>query len=287
MTTQDGTLRARRASHGPRPGCTPSSRAHSRDPAVSRYCSKHRDPDSESPDRNLAPSLYGPANASSRHSYASGIFAAKSAEAWTCRLTGSHRGPGHPPSQNARTNERTLTPLLRLWDLRYRIALHDQHARARPAASPVYATGRACFVPTLGPTNALSRHSYASGIFAATSRNYDQYASQSLARARTRRSAGSHHGPGLHLLRPLEHGPRPPSTPAPLPRIKDLASRLRSWSRWDYHPPAHAMGRGPDTPPRHEKVPSPASESDSDVLDPSYLPVAGQTRARSTSSLRR
>ena len=146
MTTQDGTLRARRASHGPRPGCTPSSRAHSRDPAVSRYCSKHRDPDSESPERNLAPSLYGPANASSRHSYASGIFAAKSAEAWTCRLTGSHRGPGHPPSQNARTNERTLTPLLRLWDLRYRIALHDQHARARPAASPVHATGRACFV---------------------------------------------------------------------------------------------------------------------------------------------
>ena len=154
---------------------------------------------------------------------------------------------------------------------------HRSTPRAGPASSS----------PTLGPTNALSRHSYASGIFAATSRNYDQYASQSLARARIRRSAGSHHGPGLHLSRPLEHGPRPPSTPVPLPRTKDLASRLRSWSRWDYHPPAHAMGRGPDTPPRHEKVPSPASESDSDVLDPSYLPVAGQTQTRSTSSLRR
>ena len=153
--------------------------------------------------------------------------------------------------------------------------------RSTPRAGPTSSS------PTPGPTNALSRHSYASGIFAATSRSYDQYASQSLARARIRRSAGSHHGPGLHLSRPLEHGPRPPSTPVPLPRTKDLASRLRSWSRWDYHPPAHAMGRGPDTPPRHEKVPSPASESDSDVLDPSYLPVAGQTRARSTSSLRR
>ena len=188
--------------------------------------------------------MLGPTNGLSRHSYASGTFAAAS---HFMISTLEHDPPPH---------------------------------RSTPRAGPASSS------PTLGPTNALSRHSYASGIFAATSRNYDQYASQSLARARIRRSAGSHHGPGLHLLRPLEHGPRPPSTPAPLPRIKDLASRLRSWSRRDYHPPAHAMGWGPGTSPPHEKVSSSASESDPDVLDPSYLPVAGQTQTRSTSTRR-
>ena len=188
--------------------------------------------------------MLGPTNGLSRHSYASGTFAAAS------HLMISTLEHGPPPH------------------------------RSTPRAGPALPS------PTLGPTNALSRYSYASGIFAATSRSYDQYASQSLARARIRRSAGSHHGPGLHLLRPLEHGPRPPSTPAPLPRIKDLASRLRSWSRRDYHPPAHAMGWGPGTSPPHEKVSSSASESDPDVLDPSYLPVAGQTQTRSTSTRR-
>jgi hypothetical protein len=188
--------------------------------------------------------MLGSTNGLSRHSYASGTFAAAS------HLMISTLAHGPPPH------------------------------RSTPRAGPALPS------PTLGPTNALSRYSYASGIFAATSRSYDQYASQSLARARIRRSAGSHHGPGLHLPRPLEHGPSPPSTPAPLPRIRDLASRLRSWSRWDYHPPAHAMGWGQTlllhTRKCQVQLPSRTLMS----LDPNYLPVAGQTQTRATSSLR-
>ncbi len=50
---------------------------------------------------------------------------------------------------------------------------------------------------------------------------------------------------------------------------------LRSWSRWDYHPPAHAMGRSPVTSPPHEEGPSPDSESDSVVARLKFLTVAG------------
>ncbi len=167
--------------------------------------------------------MLGPKSTLSRHSYASGIFVAASHSMISTPEHGPAASLVHtagwacPVFADARTNERTLTPLLRLWDLRHHVAYHDQHA------------------------------------------------SHTLAGARTRRPAGSHHWPGLHPLRPLEHGPRTSNAPAPLPRLRDLASPLRSWSRWDYHPPAHAMGRSPVTSPPHEEVPSPASESDSEV----------------------
>ncbi len=76
---------------------------------------------------------------------------------------------------------------LRLWDLRFRIAPHDQHACSRPAASPVHAKGRACLVIAYARTDErtltplirlwdLRRHVA----------HYDQHASQTLAGARTR-----------------------------------------------------------------------------------------------------
>ncbi len=53
-----------------------------------------------------------------------------------------------------------------------------------------------------------------------------------MAGARTRRLAGSHNGPGLPPLRPLEHGPRTSTTPGPAPliRLRDLVATLLSWS---------------------------------------------------------
>ncbi len=120
---------------------------------------------------------------------------------WSPSYPPGHRVPPHhilrhtpschrTPRKISKVNERTLTPFLRLWDLRCQIALHDQHA------------------------------------------------SHSLAGARTRRLACSHHGPGLHPFRPHEHGPRTSTTPAPLLRLRTL-------------PPRYAHGQDGTTTHRH------------------------------------
>jgi hypothetical protein len=68
---------------------------------------------------------------------------------------------------------------------------------------------------------------------------------------------------GLPPLRPPVHGPRTSTTPAPLLRLRDLVAPLRSWSRWNHHPPAHAMGWNPDILPHHEEGQSPVLEPNS------------------------
>ncbi len=123
-------------------------------------------------------------------------------------------GRACPVFFDARTNESTPTPLQRLCDVCRHVTLRDQHASHSLAGARTRSpTGshRGPGLPRLRRRSDQRMHSQATPTPLGSSCHvslHDQHASRTLAGARTRRLAGSHHGPGLHPFRPHEHGPR-------------------------------------------------------------------------------